>query len=89
MKKILLTGLLLATISYTAMCQWVHSSRDEMTSLNWGIIGMINFKQVNDTLVYPVYNEDVKRFENRRFQLTGYMIPTKAGMKQTKFMIST
>ncbi len=89
MKNFLLTGLLI-TSSLFAKCQWVHSSRDEMNSLNWDIIGMINFKRVNDTLVYPVYDDDVKnRLENRRLRLTGYMIPMKAGMKQMKFMIST
>ncbi len=88
MKYILLTALFLS-VSVAAKCQWVHSANDELSSLNWGIINMVLFKKVNDTTVYPVYGEDVKRFENTHFKLTGYMIPMKAGMKQTKFMIST
>ena len=88
MKRLLLIILLLSS-SFIAKCQWVHSAKDEMSSLNWGIIGMVDFKRVNDTTVFPIYNDDVKRFENRRFKLTGYMIPMKAGMKQPKFMIST
>ncbi|MDN5286474.1 MAG: hypothetical protein JWR38_2748 [Mucilaginibacter sp.] len=83
----LIIGLLIITSAVKA--QWVHSSNDKMESLNWGIINMVMFKTVNDTTVYPIYNDDIKRFDNRHFKLTGYMVPMKAGMKQTKFMIST
>jgi hypothetical protein len=76
-------------ISSAVKGQWVHSPNDQLQSFNWGIIDMVMFKKVNDTLVYPVYSDDVKRFNNRSFELTGYMIPLKPGMKQNKFMIST
>ena len=88
MKRLLLIVLFL-TGSQTAKCQWVHSANDQLSSLNWDIINMVLFKKVNDTTVYPIYNDEVKRFDNRHFKLTGYMIPMKAGMKQAKFMIST
>ncbi|MGF7079675.1 hypothetical protein [Mucilaginibacter sp. UYCu711] len=79
----------LTLISIMAKAQYVHSAADQVNSLNWGIIDMIRFKRLNDTLATPIYSEEVKRFENRHFQLTGYMVPMKAGMKQIKFMIST
>jgi hypothetical protein len=88
MKRFMLLSALLAS-AITVKSQWVHSPGDKMSSLNWEIIDMVLFKKVNDTLVYPVYSEEVKRFENRNFKLTGYMIPMKAGLKQSKFMIST
>ena len=84
--------LILAIISLSATAksqQWVHSANDKIESLNWDIIDMVLFKKVNDTTAIPIYTDDVKRFNNRHFELTGYMIPMKAGMKQTKFMIST
>jgi hypothetical protein len=89
MKKYFVIAVCLCLIFNAAEAQRVHSPADKMESLNWGIIDMVMFKKVADTLVYPVYNEDIKRFENRHFQLTGYMIPLKSGMKQTKFMISS
>ncbi|RWY47468.1 hypothetical protein EPL05_21870 [Mucilaginibacter gilvus] len=80
-------GILICSI--TAKSQAQHNPNDKVSSFNWDIIDMVMFKKVNDTTVIPVYSESVQRFENRHFQLTGYMIPMKAGMKQTKFMIST
>ncbi len=79
----------LMIFSVAVFGQWVHSANDQMSSFNWGVIDMILFRKTNDTTVIPVYTDDVTRFENRHFKLTGYMIPTKAGMKQTQFMIST
>jgi hypothetical protein len=88
MRRVFLMIFLLITVT-TVKAQWTHKPNDKMESLNWDIINMVMFKTVNDTTVYPIYNDDIKRFDNRHFKLTGYMVPMKAGMKQTKFMIST
>lgn len=88
MKRIFLIGFLLIAVT-VAKAQWTHKPTDKMESLNWDIINMVMFKTVNDTTVYPIYNDDIKRFDNRHFKLTGYMVPMKAGMKQARFMIST
>jgi len=89
MKGILLVVTVLLGLPAAVKGQFVHSANDQINSLNWGIIDMVNFKKVNDTTVIPVYNDEVRRFEKRHFKLTGYMIPMKAGMKQSRFMIST
>lgn len=80
---------LLTVPCFSAMAQRLHSASDEMTSFNWGIIGMVSFKKVDEATIYPVYNDEVKRFDNRTFRLTGYMIPMKGGAKQSNFLIST
>ncbi len=66
-----------------------HKATDQMDSFNWGIIGMVKFNQVSPTEIYPVYDETVTRFNNRPFELEGYMIPLKGGRKQNKFLLST
>lgn len=66
-----------------------HKLTDQMDSFNWGIIGMVRFRQVSPTEIYPVYDETVMRFANRPFELEGYMIPLKGGRKQNKFLLST
>jgi hypothetical protein len=86
-RTVFIIGLLITSLIVKG--QWVHSAKDKMDSLNWDIINMVLFKTVNDTTVYPIYNDDIRRFDNHHFKLTGYMIPMKAGMKQVRFMIST
>jgi hypothetical protein len=89
MKKLFNFVVIVLLSSFSAKSQWVHKPNDQMDSLNWNIIDMVRFNKTNDTTVIPVYPDDVARFEHRHFQLTGYMIPLKPGMKQSKFMIST
>jgi len=56
---------------------------------NWDVIGSVDFKIVKDTEMFAVYNNNIKKFANKPFELEGYIVPIKDGMKQTKFMLST
>jgi len=86
-KAMLLLSVVFMLMPGLSMAQ--HKLTDQMDSFNWGIIGMVRFKQVSPTEIYPVYDETVMRFANRPFELEGYMIPLKGGRKQNKFLLST
>ncbi|RZK80831.1 MAG: hypothetical protein EOO92_06770 [Pedobacter sp.] len=85
MKKILLTLLLFTGLTAAAQ----HNPDDQIMSDNWDVIGSVDFKIVKDTEMYAVYNNNIKKFANKSFELEGYIVPIKDGMKQTKFMLST
>jgi len=85
MKTLLLTFLLFS--GFLAKAQ--HDPNDQIMSTNWDVIGGVDFKIVKDTEMLPVYTADIKKHANKPFELEGYMVPIKDGMKQTKFMLST
>lgn len=85
MKTLLLTFLLFS--GFLAKAQ--HDPNDQIMSTNWDVIGGVDFKIVKDTEMLPVYTADIKKHANKLFELEGYMVPIKDGMKQTKFMLST
>jgi len=66
-----------------------HNPDDQIMSDNWDVIGSVDFKIVKDTEMFAVYNNNIKKFANKPFELEGYIVPIKDGMKQTKFMLST
>jgi len=85
MKKILLAFLLFTGVAAKAQ----HNPDDQIVSDNWDVVGSVDFKIVKDTEMYAVYNTNIKKFANKSFELEGYIVPIKDGMKQTKFMLST
>jgi hypothetical protein len=85
MKRLLLVFLLFAGISVKAQ----HNPNDQIMSTNWDIIGNVEFKIVKDTEMFAIYTPEVKKHANKTFELEGYIVPIKDGMKQTKFMLST
>ncbi len=66
-----------------------HSPKDQLRSLNWDIIGSVKFELTEKNELMPLFTELIKRFENREFDLTGYLIPIKSGSKQQKFLLAT
>lgn len=66
-----------------------HNPDDQIMSDNWDVIGSVDFKIVKDTEMFAVYNNNIKKFADKPFELEGYIVPIKDGMKQTKFMLST
>lgn len=82
-----LTIIILLFIGFNAKAQ--HDPSDQMDSPNWDVIGGISFKTIKPTEKYAVYNSTIKKHENKPFELSGYIVPIKDGMKQTKFMLST
>lgn len=85
MKKLILLLFLFAGITVKAQ----HNPNDQVTSTNWDIIGNVDFKIVKDTEMFAVYKPEIKKLANKTFELEGYLVPIKDGMKQTKFMLST
>ena len=82
----LLTLLLLIT-GFAANAQ--HDPSDQIISDNWDVVGRVNFKTVKPTEMYAVFSPEIKQHANKPFELEGYIVPIKDGMKQTKFMLST
>ncbi|WP_316794050.1 hypothetical protein [Pedobacter frigoris] len=84
-KRIMLIILLFTGLAVKAQ----HNPDDQVMSDNWDVIGSVDFKIVKDSEMFPVYNANIKKFANKPFELEGYIVPIKDGMKQTKFMLST
>lgn len=87
MKK--LTILLLVLIGFAFNAQAQHDPSDQIMSENWDIIGGVDFKTVKDTEMYAIFTPEIKKYAGKPFELEGYIVPIKDGMKQTKFMLST
>lgn len=87
MKKLSLILLILTGFAFSANAQ--HDPNDQIISDNWDVIGSVDFKTIKDTEMYAIYNNDIKKYANKSFELEGYIVPIKDGMKQTKFMLST
>lgn len=85
-KKTILIALLFTGI---AGAKAQHNPNDQINSENWDIVGGVDFKIVKDTEMQPVFSAEIKKFANKAFELEGYIVPIKDGMKQTKFMLST
>ncbi|MES2828159.1 MAG: hypothetical protein V4687_08390 [Bacteroidota bacterium] len=85
MKKLIIALFLFTGLAVKAQ----HNPDDQIISDNWDIIGGVDFKIVKDTEMYAVYNNNIKKFANKSFELEGYIVPIKDGMKQAKFMLST
>ncbi|MGY4385769.1 hypothetical protein ACVWYN_002815 [Pedobacter sp. UYP24] len=66
-----------------------HKLIDQLNSTNWEIIGTTDFKTVNEDTIYPIFSSQIKKYQNKIFELEGYMIPLEEGIKQSKFMLST
>ncbi|MGN7986761.1 hypothetical protein ACTJKC_05430 [Pedobacter sp. 22226] len=88
MKKIYLLFLLLWGNVALAQKQ-KHNPNDQLRSLNWDVIGSVKFELTGKNELLPLFSETVKRFDNREFDLTGYLIPIKSGQKQQKFLLAT
>ncbi len=88
MKK--LSFIILLCIGFVSLTKAQHDPSDQILSANWDVIGDVEFKMVkNDTEMYGVFNNDIKKRAGKPFELEGYIVPIKDGMKQTKFMLST
>jgi hypothetical protein len=85
MKRIILVVLLFTGFAVKAQ----HNPDDQILSDNWDVVGGVDFKIVKDSEMYAVYTPEIKKHANKAFELEGYIVPIKDGMKQTKFMLST
>ncbi len=87
MKRLTLILLMLAGFGFTAKAQ--HDPNDQIMSDNWDVIGNVDFKTVKETEMYAIFNNEIKKHAGKPFELEGYIVPIKDGMKQSKFMLST
>ena len=87
MKKLSIILLLLTGFGFAAKAQ--HDPSDQIMSENWDIIGSVDFKTVKDTEMYAIFGNEIKKHANKPFELEGYIVPIRDGMKQSKFMLST
>ncbi|HTM99068.1 MAG TPA: hypothetical protein VL088_10015 [Pedobacter sp.] len=87
MKKLSLIFLILVGFGFTAQAQ--HDPNDQIMSDNWDVIGNVDFKTVKETEMYAIFNNEIKKHAGKPFELEGYIVPIKDGMKQSKFMLST
>lgn len=85
MKRIILFLLVLS--GFTAKAQ--HDPSDQVVSTNWEIVGGVTFKIIKNKEMLAQFTPEIKKHENKSFELEGYLVPIKDGMKQTKFMLST
>ncbi|WP_316841442.1 hypothetical protein [Pedobacter gandavensis] len=85
MKRFLFAILLFTGFAVKAQ----HNPDDQILSDNWDVVGGVDFKIVKDSEMYAVYTPAIKKHANKTFELEGYIVPIKDGMKQTKFMLST
>ncbi|TDQ07059.1 hypothetical protein [Pedobacter metabolipauper] len=85
MKKIIFVFLLFTGFAVKAQ----HNPDDQIMSDNWDVVGSVDFKIVKDVEMYAIFNDNIKKHANKTFELEGYIVPIKDGMKQTKFMLST
>ncbi|NQX41081.1 hypothetical protein SAMN05421820_107384 [Pedobacter steynii] len=84
-------SLILALLFFTtcALAQKrAHNPADVIRSMNWDVIGSVNFEMDKQNKILPVYGEMIRRFADRDFSLKGYIIPIKAGLKQQQFLLS-
>lgn len=84
-KKLILLALIFTGITVKAQ----HNPNDQINSDNWDIIGGVDFKIVKDTEMQAIFTPDIKKQAGKPFELEGYIVPIKDGMKQSKFMLST
>ncbi|WP_231491826.1 hypothetical protein [Pedobacter sp. Leaf170] len=89
MKGFLLIFFACCSLKSVAQSNKKHQLSDELHSLNWDIIGSVKFELTDKNELFPIFSESIKRFENKVFDLTGYLIPIKAGVNQQKFFLAT
>ncbi|WP_406825725.1 hypothetical protein [Pedobacter sp. KACC 23697] len=88
MKHLYTIFLLFTVCTATAQTQ-KHNAKDQLRSLNWDVIASVKFELTDKNELLPLFTETIRRFENREFDLTGYLIPIKSGQKQQKFLLAT
>jgi hypothetical protein len=66
-----------------------HSASDLLRSDNWEIINTLEYRLEKNNDIFPIFSEKLKTHSNKEFELTGYLIPIREGLNQTRFLLST
>ena len=88
MKVLVILSFLTISV-FGASAQKNHNPNDQLKSLNWDIIGGVQFELTENNELFPIFTETIKRFDKKPFDLKGYLIPIKSGQKQQKFLLAT
>jgi len=89
MKNIKLSLLFLLLIGFCGTAKAQHDPSDQIISANWDVIGSVDFKTGKNSEEFAIFGPEIKKYANKAFELEGYIVPIKDGMKQTKFFLST
>lgn len=71
-----------------AFAQRAHNPNDQIKSLNWDAIASVNYQLTEKNEIQAIFTESILRFENRTFDLLGYLIPIKSNAKHDRFLFS-
>ncbi len=86
-KRLSFIFLLFVGFCFSAKAQ--HDPSDQIMSVNWDVIGSVDFKTGKNAEEFAIFGPEIKKYANKPFELEGYIVPIKDGMKQTKFFLST
>lgn len=87
--KIWFSFLILLLTGFTSQVSAQHNPNDQVKSAFWDIVGNVKFHFVQDTVLIPRYTKKIKAYENKSYELEGYLVPIDEGWKQKRFMLST
>lgn len=77
-------------LSFTvAQAQRTHNPNDQIRSINWDAIGSVTYELTEKNELLPIYTELIQRFENKSFDLLGYLIPIKSKVKHERFLLAS
>lgn len=69
--------------------QRTHNPNDQIRSINWDAVGSVTYQLTEKNELLPIYTELILRFENKSFDLLGYLIPIKSKLKHERFLLSS
>ncbi|KQC01741.1 hypothetical protein [Pedobacter sp. Hv1] len=72
-----------------AFAQRTHNPNDQIRSINWDAIGSVTYVLTEKNELSPIYTELILRFENKSFDLLGYLIPIKSKLKHERFLLAS
>lgn len=77
-------------LSFTAaFAQKTHNPNDQIRSINWDAIGSVTYELTEKNELLPIYTELITRYENKSFELLGYLIPIKSKLKHERFLLAS
>lgn len=81
--------ILLIWLTASTNAKGQHSANDLLHSANWDIINTLEYRLEKNSDIFPIFSKELKTHANKEFELTGYLIPIREGLNQTRFLLST
>ncbi|MFC4213386.1 hypothetical protein ACFOWA_19495 [Pedobacter lithocola] len=86
--KILTTFFMMLLVNNVIAQQKKHNPKDQVSSLNWDIIGSIRYTLNDKNQLIANFSESMERFKNKTFELEGYLIPIKNKRMHDRCLLS-